>query len=117
MGRGVAQRPFRPVLREVVMDDSAPAGEVLEWEFRDLVVPLNLSPLDVAENPTGFDTVVQEHLARVQRAGWLPDEPVDFASLRAADRLTGGIGRDFGGLSDYLSATIRLKRQVRVVLP
>jgi hypothetical protein len=99
------------------MDGPAPAEGGLEWEFQDLVVPLDLSPLDVAEDPARFDSLVQEHLAQVRRAGWVPDEPIDFVSLRAADRLSGGIRRDFGGLSDYLSATIRIKRQVRVIGP
>jgi hypothetical protein len=99
------------------MDGPAPAEGGLEWEFQELVVPLDLSPLDVAEDPARFDARVQAQLAQVRPAGWVPDEPVDFVSLRAADRLSGGLQRDFGGLSDYLSATIRIKRRVRVVGP
>lgn len=90
----------------------------LEWEFKELEVPLDLSPIELAQDGAAqFDAIVSEHLARVRQDGWRPAEPIDFVALRAAGRLAGGIVRDFGGLSDYVSVTIRLKRQIRVVRP
>lgn len=88
-----------------------------EVQYRDLLIPLDLAALDLFTGGTAaFDRVVEAELRQAyESGGWVADEPTDFASLRQAGRLMGGIVRDFGGRSDFTGVTIRLRRRVQVL--
>ncbi len=74
----------------------------MDWEYRDLVVPLGVvwtitargHLSDPREEEAGrrevrarYDAIVGEHLARAAAEGWEPEHPTDFEAVSAAGRL------------------------------
>jgi hypothetical protein len=90
-------------------DDASQQPDVVQWEYKDITIPLNLTErlTDKKVRPQ-VARVISAHLDDERRQGWQPDEPVDLSSLRARDRIQFRF-RWFSGPT-YLSATIRLKR-------
>jgi len=85
-----------------------------QWEYRDLVIPLEASArvfMDFPEEARQrFQEVVQEHIARVAGEGWEADGPTDFDTLKAAGQIEEVRHRRFGHLTVYGSVTVRLRR-------
>ena len=101
--------------------DRAARGPGARFEYRDLVIPLELC-LGGPRSPThrelaalhGGDGFVVQHLGVAAREGWYPDEAADWDSLAAAGRFATEADPRLGGPGEgatiYRSVTIRLKR-------
>jgi hypothetical protein len=87
------------------------------WEYQYLSIGLGMSYPDLAapESAEGFElrakaqARITEELARAERDGWQPDEPVDLDALLTNDRVARGRGLQAMMVE---SLSVRLKRPI-----
>ena len=110
-----------------VVDQPTGAQPRLQWEFKDIVVPLNLGrPGPFAGRDAGpnfrktVESIILKALQQVGREGWQPESPTDLESLELTRRLKTRVEDQWkdllahwlpvGASTVYDSATIRVKR-------
>jgi hypothetical protein len=89
----------------------------VHWEYRDLVIPLNLrtnaSDAEQAELRAKVDRIVLTQLQQVAKEGWEPEGRTDYGTLLETGQLRWRSTSFFRYVWVYDSVTLRLRRRVQ----